>query len=54
VPFVKEIAVMVVRTAAGRPDLIRSWKRFIKITSVTSYSRPFEVEIPKSRCALKK
>jgi phosphoribosylaminoimidazole carboxylase len=52
VPFVKEVTVMVVRTA-GRLSLIRSWRRFIKITYATLYSLPFEAGIPKLQHALK-
>ena len=37
----------------GRFSLNKSWRRFIKTTSVTLYSHPFEAEIPKLRRALK-
>ena len=53
-PFDKEIAVMVVQTATGQHTLIRSSRRFTRITSVTSYLPHFEVEMLKFRSMLKR
>ncbi len=61
VPFVKEIAVMVVRTAAGQTysyPVVETVHKdnicHLKTISATLYSHPFETEIPSLQRALKK